>query len=101
MASCWTPETCGWNYVEGLRLDSDGGLALFWDKEGLGHNGERLSGGGHIVSFVYGERKHIPAAQWDSFLEEQKKLIAKEKRKQFQKTPVQNDERPQGPAGRD
>src|SRR6267142_2049671 len=46
-----TPETCGWHYVEGLRKDDDPRLALFWDKVGLGHNGERLSGGGHWVCF--------------------------------------------------
>ena len=44
-----SPELCGWHYVEGLRRDSDRRLALFWDKVGLGHNGEILAGGGHIV----------------------------------------------------
>ena len=32
------PDSCGWHYVEGLRLDDDPGLAIFWDKIGLGHN---------------------------------------------------------------
>ncbi len=47
-----TPETCGWHYVEGLRADDDPNIALLWDKVGLGHNGERLSDGGHTVFFV-------------------------------------------------
>jgi hypothetical protein len=42
------PDTCGWHYVEGLRLDDDPRLALCWDKVGLGHNGERLPDGGGI-----------------------------------------------------
>ena len=48
------PETCGWHYVEGLRLDDDRRLALFWDKAGLDHNGGRMPQGGHIVIFVNG-----------------------------------------------
>ena len=43
------PDSCGWHYVERLRLDDDPGLAIFWDKVGLGHNGQRLSRGGHTV----------------------------------------------------
>ncbi|MEN6497138.1 MAG: hypothetical protein ABFD16_22820 [Thermoguttaceae bacterium] len=93
--------TCGWNYVEGLRKDSNGKLALFWDKEGLGHNGERLSGGGHIVTFVYGNREHIPAAEWDAFLEEQQKLLATEKREQLHKSSVPNSDLPQDRASPD
>jgi hypothetical protein len=72
------PETCGWHYVEGLTRD-DYGLALFWDKAGLDHNGGRLPGGGHIVWFVDSASKHIPASEWDRFLEEQKELLAKRK----------------------
>jgi hypothetical protein len=80
------PDTCGWNYAEGLRTDSNGRLALFWDKEGLGHDGERLSGGGHIVTFVNGNREHIPGAEWDRFIEEQQKLLAEERLKTTVKT---------------
>jgi hypothetical protein len=72
------PETCGWHYVEGLTRD-DHGLALFWDKAGLDHNGGRLSGGGHIVWFVGCASEHIPASQWDRFLEEQQELLAQRK----------------------
>jgi hypothetical protein len=73
-----TPETCGWHYVEGLRKDDDPRLALFWDKVGLGHNGDRLSGGGHFVCFVSGPGsiEHIPGDRWDEFLVEQEQLRA-------------------------
>lgn len=77
------PDTCGWNYVEDLRSDDDPRLAQFWDKEGLGHNGQRLSDGGHIVMFVSGISEYIPATQWDEFLAEQKELFAQ--RKNWQK----------------
>lgn len=70
-----TPDTCGWHYVEGLTLADDGRLALFWDKVGLGHNGERLSGG-HFVCFVGWETKHIPESEWPQFLKEQEALHA-------------------------
>ena len=70
------PEVCGWHYVEGSREDDDHRLALFWDKAGLGHNGERLAGGGHIVCFVGCNFEHIPAARWEEFLEEQRRLRA-------------------------
>ena len=68
------PETCGWHYVPGLSLTDDPKLALFWDKSGLGHNGQRLGGGGHIVWFINGDNRHIPASEWESFLAEQNSL---------------------------
>ena len=71
-----TRETCGWHYVEGLRRDDDGRLALFWDKVGLGHNGERLPRGGHHVAFVAGDIKYIPGNEWEHFLTEQQMLFA-------------------------
>lgn len=74
------PDTCGWNYVEGLRTDDDPRLALFWDKEGLGHNGERLAGGGHIVMFVSGFSEYIPAAKWKDFLMTQRAFCTNRKR---------------------
>ena len=70
------PESCGWNYVEGLTLADDGRLAIFWDKAGLDHNGRRMSGGGHIVYFLHGFREHITADKWPQFLKEQKRLHA-------------------------
>ena len=53
---------------------------LFWDKAGLGHNGERLPGGGHYVCFVRGAIEHVPGDRWNEFLAEQKKLRAAIKR---------------------
>ena len=66
------PESCGWHYVEGLRKDDDGRIAIFWDKEGLDHNGGRLSNGGHIVWFLNYDHPHIPASEWPKFLVDQK-----------------------------
>jgi hypothetical protein len=83
------PETCGWNYVEGLRLDSNPKLALFWDKEGLSEIGARLPEGGHLVHFVDSAYEYVPASRWDGFLEEQRRLLAEEKAK------VQKNEQPQ------
>jgi hypothetical protein len=74
-----TPETCGWHYVEGLRIDDDPGLALFWDKAGLDHNGGRLEGGGHIVTAVTGDKRQIPESEWNEFIEEQNNLLAERK----------------------
>jgi hypothetical protein len=71
------PTTCGWNYVEGLRKDDDYRLALFWDKEGLGHFGARPPGGGHMVMFIRADARHIPAADWAGFLQDQEKLWEK------------------------
>ena len=71
-----TPETCGWHYVEGLRLDDDNRLALFWDKIGLDHNGGRLAESGHTVLLVGGTRRFIPDAEWDAFIDVQRKLLA-------------------------
>lgn len=71
-----TPETCGWHYVEGLRWDDDSRLALFWDKAGLGHNGERLRGG-RRVCLLHGDSHFVPDDQWDQFLAEQEQLRAK------------------------
>ncbi|CAN5598917.1 hypothetical protein BH11PLA2_BH11PLA2_48510 [soil metagenome] len=72
-----TPEMCGWHYVEGLRLGDDPRLALFWDKVGLGHNGERLSRGGHAVISVSGSSYFVSGADWDEFLLEQERLRPK------------------------
>lgn len=69
------PDSCGWHYVEGLRLDDDPGLAIFWDKIGLGHDGQRLSRPGHTVLFVGGDRRFIPQSDWQAFLSEQARLL--------------------------
>ncbi len=70
------PETCGWHYVEGLTLADDPRLALFWDKAGLGHNGQRMPNGDRFVSFVGSPREIIPGEKWAEFLQEQEKLRA-------------------------
>jgi hypothetical protein len=69
------PQTCSWHYVEGLTVYDHPRLALFWDKTGLGHNGQRQSGGGHTVLFIDGDRRHIFADEWDKFLEDQQALL--------------------------
>ena len=69
------PDSCGWHYVEGLRVDDDPGLAIFWDKIGLGHNGQRLSHPGHTALFVGGDRRFIPESDWQTFLSEQARLL--------------------------
>jgi hypothetical protein len=74
------PDTCGWHYVDGLTLDDDSRLALFWDKAGLGHNGQRLFDGGRTVFFVKGGPEYIEGAKWKAFLEEQKTLLASRKK---------------------
>jgi hypothetical protein len=70
------PDSCDWHYVEGLTLSDNSRLALVWDKVGLGHNGERLSGGGHSVWFVGPIEEIIPDSQWPQFLAEQEELMA-------------------------
>jgi hypothetical protein len=74
-----TPETCGWHYVEGLRDDDDGQIAVCWDKVGLDHNGGLLANGGHTVLYLFGNHGTITAAEWPHFLDEQQKLIANSK----------------------
>jgi hypothetical protein len=68
------PDTCGWHYVEGLTLNDDRKIALFWDKEALGHNGERTSDGGRMVMFVNVGYDYIPGSEWESFLQKQATL---------------------------
>jgi hypothetical protein len=70
------PDTCDWHYVEGLTLSDDPRLALVWDKVGLGHDAQRLSGGGHSVLFVTCFEEVIPGSEWPHFLEEQQRLMA-------------------------
>ena len=75
-----TPETCSWLYVEGLRSDDDPRLALFWDKIGLGHNGERRPDGGHMMVNIQGIHQNIPGAEWAAFLSQQEELRSALKR---------------------
>ena len=76
------PESCGWHYVEGLHKDDDPRLAIFWDKEGLDHNGGRLANGGHIVWYLNFDHPHISASEWSKFLAEQEGLHKERLKKQ-------------------
>lgn len=69
------PQSCGWHYVEGLTDADNPQIAIVWDKVGLGHNGQRLKGGGHEVVFLDGTTTTISARQWPDFTERQKQLI--------------------------
>lgn len=69
-----SPETCGWYYVEGLRIDDDPRIAIFWDKAGLDHHGGRMNG--REVWFVNGNHELIPDSEWQSFLQQQRALLA-------------------------
>jgi len=67
------PDTCGWHYVEGLRIDDDPDIAIAWDKvTRLGHNGERRQGLMHEVVFVGGFTRYIAEDMWPEFVKEQK-----------------------------
>lgn len=67
-----TPSTCGWHYVEGLSINDNPDLALFWCKKPLGHNGQSLNG---FEVFTVGlDKRFVPQADWDAFLADQQKL---------------------------
>lgn len=68
------PDTCGWHYVEGLTLEDDGRIAVFWDKAGLGHNGQRHDGT-RTVYFLSMSRDLVADDDWKKFLKEQKELL--------------------------
>jgi hypothetical protein len=70
------PQSCGWHYVEGLTEADNPEIAIVWDKLGLGHNGQRLRGGGHEVVLLDGSTSGISAKRWPEFLERQKQLLA-------------------------
>jgi hypothetical protein len=69
------PDTCDWHYVEGLTLADDPQIAILWDKVGLGHFGERLSGGGHSIWRLGGREEVVSEAEWPEFLKEQAQLM--------------------------
>jgi hypothetical protein len=71
------PKTCSWHYVEGLRKTDDPRLALFWDKVGSGHHGERMPDGGHNVWFIGAQHRWVPVEEWPSFIKEQEKILPK------------------------
>ncbi len=68
-------ESCGWHYVPGLSENDNPGLAILWDKVGLGHNGERTLDGSREVLFVGGGIEYIRRKDWAQFLVQQEKLL--------------------------
>ncbi len=76
-----SPDSCDWHYVEGLTRSDDIRIALLWDKLGLGHQGNRLSRGGHEVLFINGDARDIEGSDWPQFLREQEELRAGRKTK--------------------
>jgi hypothetical protein len=70
------PDSCGWHYVDGLTESDNPQIAIVWDKVGLGHNGERIKGGGHEILFLDGSHRVISASKWPEFLDEQRQLLA-------------------------
>jgi hypothetical protein len=73
-----TPETCGWQYVDGLTLQKGmtSRIALFWDKIGLDHFSGYLPRGGHSVTFMDAHGQVINEAHWPQFIAEQEKAWA-------------------------
>jgi hypothetical protein len=70
------PDSCGWQYVEGLTQADDPRLALLYCKQALGHNGQRTKEGGRQVVFVgSGRIDWISGDRWPVFLKEQKQLL--------------------------
>jgi hypothetical protein len=43
------PDSCGWQYLDGLTQADDPRLALLYCKQALGHNGQRTKDGGRQV----------------------------------------------------
>jgi hypothetical protein len=84
------PDTCGWQYVDGLTRADDPGLAILYCKHALGHNGQRTKDGGRQVVFVGGEIKWISGEKWPAFLEEQKGLLSKRDKRAKAGAPLVN-----------
>jgi hypothetical protein len=69
------PESCGWQYVPGLTLADDPGLAILWCKEALGHNGQRTKDRGRQVVFIGKGIEWVSGEKWPAFLQEQADLL--------------------------
>ena len=70
------PDSCGWQYVEGLTQADDPRIALLYCKQALGHNGQRMKDGGRQVVFVgSGGINWLSGDRWPSFLKEQNELL--------------------------
>ncbi|MCU0777762.1 MAG: hypothetical protein MUF86_08850 [Akkermansiaceae bacterium] len=82
------PESCGWQYVSGLTLADDPGLALLWCKEALNHNGRRSKDGGREVVFVGADRRWISGDRWPAFLKQQEDLMRHRSRREIDGEPL-------------
>jgi len=71
------PDSCGWNYTDGLTRADDTRIALLYCKQPLGHNGDKTKSGGREVVFVGGNIEWISGSKWPAFLAEQKELLSK------------------------
>lgn len=82
------PDTCGWHYVEGLTKADDPRLAILWDKNRLGHNGQRTKDGGCEVVTVGNGREYISAEKWAAFMAEQEQLLRNRSERQKRGLPL-------------
>ena len=73
------PETCGWQYVEGLSQADDTRIAILWSKGELGHYGEHFLHPAREVLLLGGGTKWITRPQWASFQLEQEQLLKSRK----------------------
>jgi len=78
-ASPLGPETCGWQYVEGLSQADDARIAILWSKGELGHYGEHFLHPAREVLLLGGGTKWITHPKWDGFQQEQEQLLKKRK----------------------
>jgi len=73
-----SPESCGWNYVEGLSTNDSSQLAIAWDKSwGVGHDGRRIRGFGREVVYTDGSDGVILFENWPKFAMEQRDKLTK------------------------
>lgn len=73
------PETCGWQYVEGLSQADDARIAILWSKGELGHYGEHFLHPAREVLLLGGGTKWITHPKWASFQKEQEQLLKSRK----------------------
>jgi len=72
-----SPESCGWNYVEGLSTNDSGQIAIAWDKSwGIGHDGRRIRGFGRELVYADGSDGVILYENWPKFAMGQREKLA-------------------------
>lgn len=81
------PDSCGWQYVPGLTLADDPGLALLWCKSALNHNGSRSKDGGREVLFI-GGKEWVSGDRWPAFLERQTDLRRRRSKREMDGKPL-------------